>query len=179
MTKKSLGESTPNLKFSQSLAFSLVFLFVFRMLSTTSLLFEQIIISAASATTTIYFLRNRKMREEIRIVVKRILITSLAIMFVMTSIFLNIDRSRSTYVLSWVKIGGIQKQGETWSIQVRSKEAENKHAVIQRISEASKRKMIIINEQSVELTFFGNLALKSFKIMATMFNLQGWIDNQY
>jgi hypothetical protein len=107
----------------------------------------------------------------------RILITSLAVMFLMTSVFLNIDRSRSTYVLSWVKSGAIQKHNEEWIVRVKSKEAENLQAVILRVTEASRRELISINDNKVELTFLGSLAFNSFNFTAKMFNLEGWFEN--
>jgi hypothetical protein len=104
-------------------------------------------------------------------------ITSLAVAFIFNATLLNIDRSRSIYVLSWVNNQDINfKEGKIF-IRVKSPESVNEEAIRLRVDENLKRGLIANQGQILKLTFSGTVVLKFNEVMANIFKLKNWKIN--
>lgn len=108
-----------------------------------------------------------------------ILLISL-IFFTITSLTLvNVDRSRSIYVLSWISEGRVQLNNNYISLdQVRSTEKLNIDGVEQRINEQIKRGLVIQDGNKLELNKGGLVIVFISKFVAKVFNLNGWEKNR-
>jgi hypothetical protein len=156
---------------------TLVFIFfVIRLIWNTSLIFEQIVISSiiatlVSLTASKYF--NRLTFVNLLIVV---LLSTTSAQF-LANVLLNIDRSRSFYVLSWVRYGKITlKDGDLDYSSVKSPEKNSYEAITQRVDEQTKRGLIRISDKC-ELTFRGKMTVHISDFLAKAFSLEGWKSN--
>ena len=91
---------------------------------------------------------------------------------------LNIDRSRSFYVLSWVDKGLISLKNSKIVFQKEcSNEMMNPEAIKIRLLEQSNRGYISQSGHNFHLTFLGSLQLLIAKNLATVFDLNNWFEN--
>jgi len=95
----------------------------------------------------------------------------------------NIDRSRSFYVLSWINqelivIGTPANSGIDLTL-VESPEKMNKPAISQRITEQIQRGNVEITSQTARLTWQGKLILQLANFLANKFHLFGWYQNNH
>ena len=91
---------------------------------------------------------------------------------------LNIDRSRSFYVLSWVDKGIISLNNSKIVFRKEcSKEMMNPEAIKIRLLEQSTRGYVSQTGPNFHLTFLGNLQLLIAKKLATVFELNNWFEN--
>jgi hypothetical protein len=133
-------------------------------------LFETILI-----TCFIYYLIARLYKTEKR----KTIILTLIFYFVYSFLLVNIDRSRSFYVLSWVKIYKISSNYPYDLSQVKSSEAINRFAITQRMTEQKDRKLIYDDGKYLGLTKSGNLILNLSNLFAKIFSLDNWFINRY
>ena len=107
-----------------------------------------------------------------------ILLISL-IFFTITSLpLVNVDRSRSIYVLSWINEGKIKINNNVIDLaQVESKEKLNIDGVRQRINEQTERGLVIQDGNRLELSKSGQVIIIISKYVAKIFNLNGWEKN--
>jgi hypothetical protein len=91
----------------------------------------------------------------------------------------NIDRSRSFYVLSWVEKDKIYYESGKIQVIVESREADNRDGVEQRIIEQIDRGLIKISEDKMQLTLYGKSLLKVSNAFASIFRLKNWELNNY
>jgi hypothetical protein len=122
-------------------------------------------------------IRNRKETNFDRVVA--IAALGLFLTFLNQTFILNIDRSRSTYVLAWVDRGyiSIDNSGNIRTEGVLSKENLNEAATIQRISENIDRGLISVQDREVHLTLVGDLLLQICEGTSDLFDLHGWKTN--
>jgi hypothetical protein len=95
-----------------------------------------------------------------------------------SSTLINIDRSRSFYVLGWVynhKIEIVNNEIDLSS--VKSSEKINVQAINQRVNEHIKRKIIRMEDSRLVLTNLGVVIVKLSNITSYIFNLEGWANN--
>jgi hypothetical protein len=96
-----------------------------------------------------------------------------------TSILINIDRSRSFYVLSWVDKYQIKSGVNTNPYEsVQSPEKHSIEAIQKRIIEQESRGLISDNGSEFSLTSLGKVTLQISNFFAKIFNLQGWYQNK-
>lgn len=110
-----------------------------------------------------------------------VLILSSILFFVTAqSTVLTIDRSRSFYVLSWVKAEKIivTDTGLDFSL-VQSDEKNSNSAVELRLQEQVDRKLVYFNSGKYSLTMLGSMVLLCADSFAKIFNLTGWYQNKY
>jgi hypothetical protein len=110
-----------------------------------------------------------------------ILILSSIVFFVTAqSTVLTIDRSRSFYVLSWVKAEKIKvtDKGLDFTL-IQSDEKNSNLAVELRLKEQVDRKLVHFNSGKYSLTKLGSLVLLCADSFAKVFNLSGWYQNKY
>ena len=91
---------------------------------------------------------------------------------------LNIDRSRSFYVLSWVDKGIINlDDSEIGFDRICSSEMKNPQAIQMRLEEQDARGFVTQSGPNLRLTVLGNLQLFLADKFATVFNLRNWFEN--
>jgi Ca2+/Na+ antiporter len=96
-----------------------------------------------------------------------------------STLLLNVDRSRSFYVLAWVDRYPISSQNLESSIleNVRSPEKVSSFAIEQRIDEQIRRGYIREKSGILDLTSKGSFMLKLSELLAQMYRLQNWNTN--
>jgi hypothetical protein len=96
-----------------------------------------------------------------------------------TSILINIDRSRSFYVLSWVDKYQIKSDVDTNPYEsVQSPEKYSIGSIQKRVVEQVNRGLISNNGSEFSLTRSGKVTLQVSNFFARIFNLQGWYQNK-
>lgn len=105
----------------------------------------------------------------------------LVIAYLSTSTMLiNVDRSRSFYVLSWIneyKFPSVESQ-RSYDM-VRSSENLAEIPINQRIEEQVRRGFVTSHQGILVLTFKGEAALIMAELLASNFRLKGWYKNKY
>ncbi len=92
---------------------------------------------------------------------------------------LNIDRSRSFYVLSWINLERIQIRGESYDLsKVDSPEKSNINAIAARIEEQVSRGLVISKNSELQLTRRGELVLWAAELSGDLFHLEYWESNR-
>ncbi len=160
------------------LMMSIGFFYLIRSTSSSTLVYEQINISIliSSLFYAYWVLRHRK--TPMFFLMKKFAVLSLAVSLVLNVSILNIDRSRSFYVLSWVKNKSISAEENRFLINIQSPEGGNRQAVIQRITEASSRGLLHSTTEEIELTTLGKILYFGSNQIAHIFNLSGWFENE-
>ena len=109
------------------------------------------------------------------------IIFSVALCLCFQSIILNVDRSRSFYVLSWINEGKVlvKTDGDYYLSGVVSSEGASLDSIKQRLVEQNDRGLIEIKGNKVILTKLGTLFFISAEKLANLYNLQGWKLNRH
>jgi hypothetical protein len=96
-----------------------------------------------------------------------------------TSILINIDRSRSFYVLAWIDRYEIKSDVTTNPYEsVQSPEKNSIESIQKRVLEQESRGLISDNGSEFRLTRLGKVTLRVSNFFAKTFNLQGWYQNK-
>jgi hypothetical protein len=104
---------------------------------------------------------------------------SVSLVMLLNLVILNVDRSRSFYVLNWVNQNQIVlEQGVLNLDNVISKEKSSKEAINVRLEEQINRGLILKKEGELSLSRSGEIVLRIAEVVATVFNLQQWKDNK-
>jgi hypothetical protein len=103
----------------------------------------------------------------------------LTMMFIGPNTVMNIDRSRSFYVLSWADNKGISvdKSGEL-ILNVRSPEKMNVVSIKERVEEQYSRGLIKLQDDTYILTTKGRFMLTMANSIASFYDLEGWAKNK-
>jgi hypothetical protein len=114
----------------------------------------------------------------INIMIKDIVICVLLTFLLLTSTLLNVDRSRSLYILSWVENGKIKVVNNEYDFsRIQSKEVLDGEGIKQRIREQESRGILLNHGDSLSLSFSGTVIYKISRKMAEFFSLNGWYNN--
>ena len=145
----------------------------------STLIFDMILgISALITFVFLIFCRINKLlvKEESL----TLIIFSLALCLCFQSIILNVDRSRSFYVLSWINQGKVlvKNDGDYYLSGVVSSERESLDAIKQRLVEQRDRGLIEIKGDRVVLTKLGTFFYISAEKLAYLYDLKGWKLNR-
>jgi hypothetical protein len=90
-------------------------------------------------------------------------------------LLINIDRSRSTYVIAWIKFGWVKIVNEQFQYNKKILNIESNTAMLdQRILEHKSRKILRITHNEIELLFLGKTIYALANIMSKVFNLVNW-----
>jgi hypothetical protein len=139
------------------------------------LLFEQIIYTNLSVSA-LYLVFRKHIRKQFNLsiqdVIQLIVIGFLASCLIVPNILLNVDRSRSFYVLAWVDAGKVSHKNGEFVIRAESLEASDKAGVIQRIAEQQDRGLI--QEDQMTLTAKGKFFLDLADFLSRVFKLENW-----
>jgi predicted transcriptional regulator len=108
-----------------------------------------------------------------------LLISTLLMLYLGPNTVMNIDRSRSFYVLSWVGNGDIQiSNGQLNLSKVISDEKLNISAIKERIGEQVDRGLIERRRTTYILTQKGKVTLSIANRLASFYHLEGWFNNR-
>jgi hypothetical protein len=141
--------------------------------------FEQMIVSAASATAVFSTLSRVNWRFGRIFGFKLITIGALTFVLSAQGTLLNIDRSRSLYILSWAHHQKIYVENNLIVLdRVKSLEARVPSAISQRIDEHVERGLMIDNGEKILLTPRGEIFFNVANILANVFQLNGWKQNK-
>jgi hypothetical protein len=99
---------------------------------------------------------------------------SLLIFILLSSLILQVDRSRTNYVLSWISEDLVKFKNGHYITSINNPEALNSVAIEQRLVEHEHRKFLKIEGERVSLTFLGSLALSVSSRIGQVYNLRGW-----
>ena len=105
----------------------------------------------------------------------------LVVAYLSTSLsLLNVDRSRSFYVLSWINEYNVPTIEDQRTFRmVRSSEVLAVIPINERIAEQVHRGLVKSQRGKLVLTFKGKLALSAAELLADNFRLMGWYKNKY
>jgi hypothetical protein len=144
----------------------------------TSLIFDQSI--ALTFFYLVIFLAIIRMKIKKDKELLLFLVTaSVSLVMLLNLVILNVDRSRSFYVLNWVNQNQIVlEQGVLNLDNVISKEKSSKEAINVRLEEQINRGLILKKEGELSLSRSGEIVLRIAEVVATVFNLQQWKDNK-
>ena len=169
-----------------SVGLSLLILFFLRLITPSSLaLPTQILESSIGAALILIVIAHIRKPITLKIglvdmpMVFSILLLVLLNLFSQSSTVLNIDRSRSFYLLSWVQSDYLRlNNGILETSKLAPMEAKNSPAILFRINEQLDRGFITVEKSgSLSLTFSGRVLLGFSKLTATLFKLSGWTEN--
>lgn len=159
----------------QTLILTLVLLLIVRHMSQSSLLFDQINICTLSASLLIFIIhRKHKAPEQIFRWISIFLVCSLTI----STILLNVDRSRSFFVLAWVDRYHLKVLNESFQSQIKSNEAVAKDEIQLRIDEQIARKLVTEKNGRYFLTKPGQLLLFLGDNLSTVYQLNHYKKNR-
>jgi len=91
---------------------------------------------------------------------------------------LNIDRSRSFYLISWISQNKLNYNKGEIEINVKSPEAKDKEAIEFRLEEQISRKIVKIELDKISLTILGKLIYFTSEKTSQLFSLKGWKENK-
>jgi hypothetical protein len=95
-------------------------------------------------------------------------------------VLLNIDRSRSYFVIGWVHEGNIKVEGNLYNYDnVYSPEKKNIEAADFRLSEQIDRGYVIQKNQVLELSTSGKFLYQIAELLSGIYNLNTWKINNH
>ena len=162
-----------------TIIFLLIGVLIVRQFTNSTLLFDQInYISVASLIVYLVYVRILRIHS-----VKFFLYcaaVTISVCMLTGLILLNIDRSRSLYVIGWVHHDLVTINNGTFDFsKIESQEKLNETAIIQRISEHETRNLMFKESNKLKLTFMGNLYYHIANLISQFFNLTGWRQNSH
>jgi hypothetical protein len=107
-----------------------------------------------------------------------VIISFLVLYISFATVLVNVDRSRSIFVLSWVgnNLVKIEPPGYDLSL-IKSYASKDYEGIEMRLNEHMKRNLIQTNGSQVSLTSYGSILLGIIEFSAKFFNLQGFYKN--
>ena len=154
----------------------LVFL-ILRQVNTSSLMFDQLVMIAILHISLVLLAKKmlRISREELIIYILTIVIVTQVEQFT----FLNIDRSRSYYVLSWVENNKLSYDDDGILIsKIASYEGLNSASTEYRLDEQISRKLVRKNGNELSLTLVGKAIYHMSNVLSKIYMLKGWEANK-
>lgn len=145
--------------------------------------FEEIVlVSIVAAALTLFLTFHLKkigiFKDSILLLSYVNLIGLLISVLILPYSLLNVDRSRSFYVLSWVHQGKISQESGRLLIKVKSSESTDVAGVQFRIFEQQQRGLIREINGRYEVTGIGELTIGIANTLSGVFNLKNWEANK-
>ena len=157
--------------------FLLIGVLIVRRYTNSSLLFDQINYISLAAFI-IYIAYARILRIHSAKFFLYCAAITISISMLTGLILLNVDRSRSLYVIGWVHHDLVTIDNGTFDFsKIKSQEKLNEAAIIQRISEHETRNLMFEESNNLKLTFMGNFYYRIANLLSQFFNLTGWQQN--
>lgn len=148
-----------------------------RKLLPSSDLFTQINIASVLCGATIFLmliLRRKLCYENVLLTI----VVSLVFFISHQMVLLNIDRSRSYYVIGWVHAGNVEVLNDLYTYdKVVSLEKKNEEASNMRINEQINRGIMVKVGGNLKLTLSGKAMFQTAEILSKIFTLENWKEN--
>ena len=148
-----------------------------RKLLPSSDLFTQINIASVLCGATIFLmliLRRKLCYENVLLMI----VISLVFFISHQMVLLNIDRSRSYYVIGWVHAGNVEVLNDLYTYdKVVSLEKKNEEASNMRINEQINRGVMVKVGGNLKLTLSGKAMFQTAEILSKIFTLENWKEN--
>ena len=146
-------------------------------------LFEEIVFVSTLAAlitlvSTLYLKKVGFFNDSIRLLCYVNLLALMLSILVLPYSLLNVDRSRSFYVLSWVDQGEVSIENGQIVVNVESTEATDTSGVELRLKEQQQRGLIQEANGRYKVTNMGKFILKIANLLAKIFNLKNWEANK-
>ena len=146
-------------------------------------MFEEIVLVSILAALitlgfTLYLKKVGLFRESISLLCYVNLIALMLSILVLPYSLINVDRSRSFYVLSWVDQGGVSIKNDQTVVKVESTEAADTTGVELRLKEQQQRGLIQETNGKYKVTNMGELTLEIANLLSRIFNLKNWEANK-
>ena len=126
-----------------------------------------------------FFAVKNYFSNELRYVILLFVIASMLVFQSSQFLLLNIDRSRSFYVISWVKNHDIAVTFSGYDLlEVKSDEKMSQSAIANRIDEQVDRGFITVESSHLELSKVGLMLYVISDRVAGIFRLDGWLINK-
>ena len=146
-------------------------------------LFEQIIFTVclSAGLSMLFFLLKIKVlsgrfnRDEF---ISLVVISGLLGFLILPLSLVNVDRSRSFYVLSWVDNGSISSSDGELNFQIKSSEASDINGVALRLKEQIGRGLVQEVNGRYQLTPTGDLYISVANFLADLYRLENWDANK-
>ena len=150
---------------------------LFRLFDPNTFLFIQILILSIVLLLTLYaYAAKHKNRLGVTLQGRELI--SIVIMFTLLSFsLLNIDRSRSVYLLKWVSVSEKSKLNPQEFIDSRAKSELDVQDLTQRLSEQESIRTISIHADKIELTLLGRFIVWTSNFVGSFQNLKGYKSN--
>jgi hypothetical protein len=137
----------------------------------TSLIFEQTIM-VFLITTLIIFLICKVWKNNLDY--ERIILVNFVVFILIQFLSLNIDRSRSFYMLKWSAQNRVVLEDNRIIGIIDSSDTFELEGLEQRLVELEKRKLIKRQESLLKTTTLGNIVYAISNSIALVWNLGGW-----
>jgi hypothetical protein len=152
-------------------------LLVFRKLKGfNEILFDQILF--ASLILVFLALMYIKLKKNCKFGGLEVFIAAVLFFNLATYSLVNIDRSRSFYILAWIdKKELVLNAGRVDLTDIQSPEKRNAPAIISRLEEQIDRNLVVRQGDELKLTLSGKVYLGIADFLAKIYSLNGWRDN--
>ena len=146
-------------------------------------LFEQIILTicfSAGLSMLLFFLKVRVLARRLNHheFLSLVVISSLLTALILLLSLVNIDRSRSFYVLSWVDNGSISSNAGELKFRIKSSEALDINGVALRLEEQISRGLVQEANGEYQLTPTGSIYVSMANFLADLYRLENWDINK-
>jgi hypothetical protein len=162
-------------------AFALKFFRIFPLMQLFEQIMVSVILSAVCIGIAVLLLLKKSLIPSQRVptIAWLILVAMLIMIILGPNTVMNVDRSRSFYVLSWVENNKIETttNGEL-ILNVESPEKFNIVSIKERLNEQSSRGLIEFRDNSYFLTWRGRLTFNMAETLAAFYKLDGWLKNR-
>ena len=147
------------------------------------ILFEEIIFASLAAAfivacSLLSLKKKRLLMMTQKTWVYTILLGLFISLFLLPNTLVNVDRSRSLYVLSWVAEDKIEVLDGSLIVRALSHESSDDRGVRLRLDEQIERGLITQSGNKFELTSRGEFTLQVANTLGALFNLQNWDLNK-
>lgn len=160
-----------------SIAYSLILfalIALWRLFDPNSFLFLQILFCSSIFLLFLYSLRLRKFPFKL-INGNELLIVSISFILV-TFLLLNIDRSRSFFLLKWVESSGTQGTSIRELQKLKNLSDSDLAAVKQRVREQDQSGFLYKENERIYISFQGKILVFVFRNLASFENLKGYLN---
>ena len=161
---------------------SILFFWSLRQINKSTLIFDQLLIICGLTGILFWFLlkSNFQTISKTQVIWQDVGIGVLITFLILISTVVNIDRSRSFYVLGWVYKNEVRESQNHIDLStVTSSEKKNLDGITQRINEQETRGLLIKNGTLVNLISTGKVVYRISSIFASAFHLEGWVKNNH
>ncbi len=153
-------------------------LFCLRQFTQQILLFESILLSIIiTILFNVWLIWARRKKQSEKFVYEDFLAITLSLVLfysISASTVLNVDRSKSFYVISWVHdLGPISEKNLALKLRTRYGEYDS-ISIHQRLLEQKARGIFIVEDDLYQTSILGNIYWHAANGIASVFNLSGW-----